>query len=125
MKKPIKQYCVFPEHIEACHFTKEEYENLWWDVDEYPNRDNEDSLEDNYYNFECLYDTNDPGLISGYTTEMYLLEIYDEKVSELYPNVKRLLKTNPPEYDTELYGKRHLTEDVIKEALKGLKEIQQ
>ena len=29
------------------------------------------------------------------------------------------------QYDIELYGKRHLTEDVIKEALKGLKEIQQ
>ena len=56
---------------------------------------------------------------------MYLLEIYDEKALELYPTVKRLLETNPPEYDIKLYGKRHLTEEVIKEALKGLKEIQQ
>ena len=22
MKKPIKRYCVFPEHIEACHLTE-------------------------------------------------------------------------------------------------------
>ena len=48
MKKPIKEYCIFPEHIDACHFTEEEYENLWWDQDEYPNRATKDSYVDEY-----------------------------------------------------------------------------
>ena len=121
MKKAIKEYCVFPEHIEACHFTKEEYENLWWDQDEYPNRATEDSLEDEYYWFECMYDTNDPGLISGYTTEKYLLSIYDKETLEKYPLVKRLVDTNPPEYNPEMHCKRHMAEEEIKEALLNLK----
>ena len=121
MKKPLKEYCIFPEHIEACHFTKEEYENLWWDIDEYPNRDNEDSLVDNYYCFDCMYDTNDPGLISGKCTEKYLLSIYDEETLEKYPLVKRLVETNPPEFNSEIHCKRHMTEEEIKEALRHIK----
>ena len=121
MKKAIKEYCVFPEHIEACHFTKEEYENLWWDQDEYPNRDNEDSLVDNYYCFDCMYDTNDPGLISGKCTENYLLSIYDEETLEKYPLVKRLVETNPPEYNPEIHCKRHMSEEEIKQELRDIK----
>ena len=120
MKKIIKQYCVFPEHIDACHFSKEEYESLWWDQDEYPNRDNEDSVDGNYY-FESLYDTNDPGLISGYTTEKYILEIYGEDTLEKYPLVKRLVDTNPPVYNGKIHSKRHMTKKEIKEAIKDIK----
>jgi hypothetical protein len=121
MKEVIKEYCVFPEHIKACNFTKEEYENLWWDQDEYPNRATEDSVEDEYYWFSELYDTNDPGIISGYTTEKYLLEIYDEETLEKYPLIKRLVGTNPPEYNREIHTKRHMTKEEIKEALKDIK----
>ena len=121
MKKAIKEYCIFPEHIEACHFTKEEWENLWWDIDEYPNRDNEESLVDNYYDFECMFDTMDPGLISRYTTEKYLLSIFDEETLEKYPLVKRLVDTNPPEYNIEIHSKRHMSEEEIKEALLNLR----
>lgn len=121
MKKLLKEYCIFPEHIEACHFTKEEYENLWWDIEEYPNRATEDSLEDEYYLFECMYDTNDPGLISGECTEKYLLSIYNEETLEKYPLVKRLVETNPPEFNSEIHCKRHMSEKEIKEALLNLK----
>ena len=122
MKRPIKEYCVFPEHIEACHFTKEEYENLWWDIDDYPNRDNEDSVVDNYYSFDCMFDTMDSGLIDGQCTEKYLLSIYDEKTLEKYPLVKRLIDTNPPEYNPDVHSKRHMTDEEIKESLKDIRK---
>ena len=121
MKEVIKEYCVFPEHIKACNFTDEEWENLWWDQDEYPNRATEDSFEDEYYYFTELYDTNDSGRISGYTTEKYLLEIYDEETLDKYPLVKRLVDTNPPVYNQEIHSKRHMTEEEIKEAIKDIR----
>lgn len=121
MKEAIKEYCVFPEHIKACHFTKEEWENLWWDQDEYPNRANEDSLEDEYYWFEEMFDTMDSGIITGYTTEKYLLTIYDEETLDKYPLVKRLVDTNPPEFNPDVHSKRHMSEEEIKEALSNIK----
>ena len=121
MKEEIKEYCVFPEHIKACHFTKEEWENLWWDQDEYLNRANEDSLEDEYYWFAEMFDTMDPGIITGYTTEKYLLTIYDEETLEKYPLVKRLVDTNPPEFNPDVHRKRHMSEEEIKEALSNIK----
>ena len=121
MKQPIKEYCIFPEHIDACHFTEEEYENLWWDQDEYPNRASEDSYVDEYYCFECLFDTNDSGLNNGECTEKYILSIYDEETLGKYPLVKRLVDTNPPEYNREIHYKRKMSEEEIKEALKNIK----
>lgn len=116
MKKLIKQYCVFPEHIDRCEFSKEEYENLWWDQDDYPNREDEDSLEDNYYMFDCMFDTNDSGLINGKTTEKYILNIYDEKTLEMYPLVARLVAQNPPEYNPKIHSKRKMSDEEIAEA---------
>lgn len=121
MKEEIKEYCVFPEHIKACHFTKEEWENLWWDQDEYPNRANEDSFEDEYYWFAEMFDTMVPGIITGYTTEKYLLTIYDEETLDKYPLVKRLVDTNPPEFNPDVHSKRHMSEEEIKEALSNIK----
>lgn len=116
-KKCIAAYCVMPEHIERCGFTKEEYVKLWDDLMEYPNKLTEDSIFDQYYNLEPLYDTMDPGLISKYTTEKYILEIYDERAPEQYPLVKRLLEQHPPVYVPEIHSKRHMTEEEIAEAI--------
>lgn len=105
-------YVIFPAHVEYCKFSKEEYENLWWDQDDKPNCP--DGLNRLFYELECAYDTNDPGLISGYTIEMYLLTIYnEEKVKEIYPLVSRLLDLKPDEYNSEIYGKRHLDKEII------------
>ena len=122
MAKVLKEYCVFPEHIERCHFTKEEYENLWWDQDDPPNSEEEGGIYRYHYEFEQLFDSNDPGLISGYTTEMYMLTIYSEEATTLYPLVKRLISTNPPEFRKEPFAKRHLTKKEIAEALKDIKD---
>ena len=122
MAKILKEYCVFPEHIERCHFTKEEYENLWWDQDEPPNAEEEGGIYRYHYEFMDMFDCMDPGLISGYTTEKYSLVIYSEEALTLYPLVKRLVSTNPPEYNSAIHSKRHMEPEEIAEALKGIKD---
>ncbi len=110
---------ILPEHIKAAHYTKEEYENLWWDQDEEPN--STDGSDRKYYDLLCGYDTMDPGLISGYTTELYVLEIIDpEMVKEHYPLVQRLLDMNPVEYDPSIHSKRHLEPEDIQNAIKDI-----
>jgi len=114
-----KEYVILPEHIKAAHYTEEEYEKLWWDQDEEPN--STDGCDRKYYDLLCGYDTMDPGLISGYTTELYVLEIIDsEMVKEHYPLVQRLLDLNPVEYDPTVHSKRHLEPKDIQNAIKDI-----
>ena len=98
--KPIHQYVVFPEHINKCNFSKEEWENLWWEQNEVPNTEEYGGLYRFYYEFEEMFEPMDPGLSQDRTTEKYLLTIYNEEASEKYPLVKRLLHNlGLPEYN--------------------------
>ncbi len=115
-----KTYVVFEEHIERCHLTDSEYENLWWDQWEEPNTTDEMLNDIKFYEFTEGYDAMDPGLISGYTTRKYLLDLYapEEEVAKQYPIVGKILAQHPPIYNYEIHGKRHMTEEEIKEATK-------
>ena len=110
--KSIHQYVVFKEHIDKCNFSKEEWENLWWDQDEVPNTEEDGGLYRFYYEFEEMFDTMDPGLITGQTTEKYLLTIYDEEAYEKYPLVKRLYNLRLPEYDKDICKKYMSPEEI-------------
>jgi hypothetical protein len=107
----VKQYVIFLHHIEACNFTEDEWNNLFWAIDEEPNS-SDDGIHINYYDFTMGFDPMDSGLIDGYTTEKYFLDIYDDKALELYPSVAKLLAQEPPLYDKEK-EKRHMTEEEI------------
>ena len=113
-EKTYKVYVVYPEHLKVCNFTSEEWENVWWDQSEEPNTD-EDDIQRYYYEFEDLFDSNDPGLINGYTTEKYLLTIYKDEdiVRKQYPLIGRMLDQKLPKYDVNINGKRHMTEEEI------------
>lgn len=102
--KPIHLYVVFPEHIDKCSFSKEEWENLWWDQDEVPNSEEDGGIYRFYYEFEELFDSMDIGLITGKTIECYSLSIFNEDAYEKYPLVKRLCDLGLPEYEPSVFS---------------------
>ena len=110
--KSIHQYVVFHEHIDKCNFSKDEWTDLWWDQDKVPNAEEDGGIYRFYYEFEEMFDAMDPGLITGNTTEMYLLTIYDDEAYVRYPLVKMLHDLGLPEYNKDICKKYMSPEEI-------------
>lgn len=115
------RYTIFPKHIEK--ITSEEWTALWDDMTEEPNTD-EEMLHFNFYEISELFDANDPGLITGYTTEKYLLELHqpEDVVCARYPVIKKLLNQKPAFYE-RWHSERHLTPKQIEKAMIQVEEL--
>jgi hypothetical protein len=111
----MKRYEITLDIINACNFSQDEWNNLFWDVDEEPNSSDE-GINVKYYDFVEGFDPVDPALLEDPSKEVYYLDVYDEMAGELYPSVAKLLKQNPKLCNLH-------TQDVVEEETSDEEEI--